>query len=163
MSKQLTSESGIDYIINIADFGNAIGLKNAVLKCLKESDIEKEQIDSLILLYQELAKKKTSGNELTPDVIMSVLNSKNMHIESILNTLKNVFIELDTSSDIYAIIWKCLSRCLYDSEKVTKDTFEKEEHRADFYEVVYACIAENIRPFLKNLLSALSKATSMTK
>ena len=159
MTKQLISESGIEYEINCADFVNAIAMKNAVLNCIKNSNIEKEQIDSLILLYQTLITKKQTGNITAEDVIKT-LKQKGMHFETLINGIKNAFIELDTSSEIYSIIWKCLLRCTYDSERITDKTFEKEEARADFYEVIYACITENIHPFLKNLISVLSKVVS---
>lgn len=161
MTKQCTSESGINYEINCADLGNSIQLKNAVLKCIQKSDIQKEQIDSIILFYQELQKKK-DGSKIQIEEIIAALKKKNMHFETLLNGIKNIFIELDTSDEVYQVIWKCLSRCNYNAERIDQRTFEKEEYRADFYEVVYACIAENVRPFLKNLFSALSKAVSKT-
>lgn len=161
MTKRLVSESGVDYEINCADFGNALQMKNAVLKCIQNSNIEKEQIDSIVLLYQTLSAKKNNEGVAADDIIKA-LSKKGMHFETLLNGLKNAFIELDTSSAIYEIIWKCLSRCTYDGERITQNIFEKEEARADFYEIVYACIAENIRPFLKNLISVLSKVVFKT-
>lgn len=161
MTKQCISKNGINYEINCADLVNSIQLKNAVLKCIQKSDIQKEQIDSIILFYQELQKKK-DGSKIQIEEIIAALKKKNMHFETLLNGIKNIFIELDTSDEVYQVIWKCLSRCNYNAERIDQRTFEKEEYRADFYEVVYACIAENIRPFLKNLFSALSKAVFKT-
>ena len=160
MTKQLISESGIDYEINCADLKNALEMKDAVLKCIKNSDIQKEQIDSVLLLYQTLKTK--NGDGIVIEDITKALKQKNMHFETLINGLKNAFIELDTSTEIYSIIWKCLARCTYNGERIDIKTFEKEENRADFYEVVYACIIENIRPFLKSLISVLSKVVFQT-
>ena len=76
-----------------------------------------------------------------------------MHAESLINGIKNIFIEFDTSPEIYAVLWKCLARCTYNGERITKSVFEKEEARADFYEIMMACILKNIRPFIKSLIS----------
>ena len=160
MTKQLVSENNIEYEINCADLGNALAMKNAVLKCIKNSDVQKEQIDSILLLYQTLKNK--NGDGIVIEDITKALKQKNMHFETLLNGLKNAFIELDTSDEIYGIIWKCLSRCTYNGERIDIKTFEKDENRADFYEVVYACIIENIRPFLKSLISVLSKVVFQT-
>ena len=60
---------------------------------------------------------------------------------------------IDTSDAVLAAIWPCLARCTYNANKITPDTFEKPETREDYYSVINACVVENLRPFMKGLIS----------
>lgn len=162
-TEKFTSESGIDYEINCADWETVLQLKNAVWQCIKNSDIEKEQIDSLILFLTGThpAKKKATATTFDEKNILNSLKQKDMHFESLINGIKNAFIELDTSSEIYTVLWKCLSRCTYNGERITKSIFEQEEAREDFYEIMIACILKNIRPFIKSLILQLKSLNNM--
>lgn len=61
---------------------------------------------------------------------------------------------VDTSPAVLAALWPCLAQCLYNDAKVTPETFEAEGAREDYYEVLNACVTENLRPFMKGLNSA---------
>lgn len=54
-------------------------------------------------------------------------------------------------------VLECAERCIYVyngvSQKITLDLFDKEEYRADFYEVMIKIAIANIKPFLANLLT----------
>lgn len=63
---------------------------------------------------------------------------------------------LDVAPEVYAALWPCLMQCTYDLEKITPKTFESPTAREDYYEVINACVEENIRPFFKGLGSAFS-------
>ncbi len=62
---------------------------------------------------------------------------------------------VDSSKPVMDAIFKCLARCTYDGQRITKETFERVEARKDFYDVAFACLQENIGPFFENLLSKL--------
>lgn len=83
------------------------------------------------------------------------MNLKNAIIREIGNDkFQATFI--DSTPAIYAAIWPCLLKCNYNGQKITKATFEEPKVREDYYEVINACVEENLRPFLKGLGSAFN-------
>lgn len=56
-----------------------------------------------------------------------------------------------SSKKIEEAIWKCLERARYNEVKVNKNTFESEEARQDYLEVLLEVAKENIAPFMKSL------------
>lgn len=75
-----------------------------------------------------------------------------------LNTLKNAAFQLLQSDAVEACVFGCMARCLYEGQKITKDTFEKPEARADYLPVAWEVMKANLSPFFKNL--GLSSPTS---
>ncbi len=73
-----------------------------------------------------------------------------------INSLLPLFFQIDSSPSVNIALAQCLSRCTYNSEKITEKTFEVVAAREDYYEVVLACLKENISPFFKGLLSRLN-------
>lgn len=73
-----------------------------------------------------------------------------------INGLLPLFFQLDSSPAVNLALGQCLGRCTYNSEKITDKTFEAVSAREDYYEVVLACLKENIAPFFKGLLSKLN-------
>lgn len=63
---------------------------------------------------------------------------------------------VDSSPVVYDCLFKCLARCTYDGQKITEATFEDVSAREDYYEIVLACLKENLSPFFKGLISKLS-------
>ncbi len=64
---------------------------------------------------------------------------------------------VDSSDAVDAAIWPCLVRCLYNGEKITEQTFDKSSARADYYDIVIACVKENLGPLAQSLLSKLAE------
>lgn len=60
---------------------------------------------------------------------------------------------VDSSPEVYAAIWPCLSRCTYNGEKITKKTFEPVEARKDYYDILIECVKVNVSPFFESVLS----------
>lgn len=62
-----------------------------------------------------------------------------------------------SSKKIDSCLETCFKRCTYDSGKgdlkIDKDTFEPEENREDYIQVVLCVVKENITPFLKSLFA----------
>ena len=67
------------------------------------------------------------------------------------NFLKDLFCIGMSSKNIEEKIWKCMSRCLYNGEKVTTDVFEPVEARNDYFMVMFEVAKENLMPFTKSL------------
>lgn len=67
------------------------------------------------------------------------------------------------SKEVRELIFKCLARCTYDGQKITKQTFEDPESRKDYYEVIFACLKENLSPFFEGLISQLSPFVGAAK
>lgn len=71
-----------------------------------------------------------------------------------------VAMSVASSKEIRETLFKCLARCTYDGQKITKNTFEDVGSRKDFYEVSFACLKENIGLFIEPLISLLSPMLS---
>jgi hypothetical protein len=132
MATDLITASGAKVRVTAAPFGDAMALKNALVRELANSGIS--------LSSKVLADLQAFGAQADVDV----------------GTLMAHFMRLDSSPLVNDAIAKCLERCTYNSMKITADTFEDVDARGDYYEIVFACVKENITPFLKGLASKLS-------
>jgi hypothetical protein len=65
---------------------------------------------------------------------------------------------VDASDAVDAALAPCLARCLRDGQKIVDATFDDVEARADYYDIVVACIKENLSPLVVSLFSKLSEA-----
>ena len=72
-----------------------------------------------------------------------------------LSVLLNAALLIDSSEEVDAALYKCLIRCTRDKVKITPSTFDTIEGRKDYYEIVTACIKENLAPLFESLLSVL--------
>lgn len=66
-----------------------------------------------------------------------------------------IALAVDSSDTVYDCMFKCLVRCTYDGQKITEATFEDVNSRQDYYEIVIACLKENLLPFFGGLVSKL--------
>jgi hypothetical protein len=123
---EFETASGAKVKINVADFISSMKLKKAIVEAVKESDVDIAKID--------------------------LDNLKVGAIDSILQ----IVLTADSSDNVQDAIFKCLERCTYNSEKITKDIFEPVEAREDYYEIVIACLKENLTPFFKPLFLKLN-------
>ena len=126
---EFTTQNGVKVKINPADFVISMKLKNAVLKAVKDSGVDVSKIDL----------KKITAASLQP--------------------ILEVVLYADTNEAVESSLFKCLERCTYNGEKIIRDTFEPIEAREDYYEIVIACLKENLSPFFKNLISKLRSLT----
>lgn len=69
----------------------------------------------------------------------------------IFEALKNGILQLLGSQAFEDSVYECLSRCLYNGDKVTRQTFEDETARGDFLPCVVEVTKFNVLPFVKNL------------
>lgn len=70
-----------------------------------------------------------------------------------LDMIKNVVSRLVSSDTIEEALWICIGRATYNNVKITKDTFEDEKARGDYFLVMKEVLGFNLRPFVKNLAS----------
>lgn len=131
---EFTSKSGIKVRIEPSTFANAIDLKTKIEKALLKENIDVANVD---IDFDKIRKGI---------IDMAVISS-----------LSKVMMIIDSSDEVHKAIFVCLERCLYNSEKITLETFEPIEARADYYEILMACIKENLSPFLKTLFAKLPK------
>lgn len=134
MKEFIASNTGKTVRINVAPFALGIELKNELLKLVKE---------------QTLAG--------TIKVDKADLLDKEIDVTKVLDFVKNALIGMETSKSVQDIIEKCLSYCTYDGvHKINTPLFDTicPDAREDYYEIIIACIEENLRPFMKSLVSA---------
>lgn len=70
------------------------------------------------------------------------------------NTLQ-VALKVESSKEVYDAVFSCLGRCTYNGSKITEATFEDENARQDYLDIVCACINKNMEPFKKKHPSQL--------
>ena len=82
---------------------------------------------------------------------------KDVDLTGIIEFVKNTLLSLDGSDEFNDAIFECLKYCTYKSTfKIDRDLFDNKtipEAREDYYEIIFACVEENLRPFMKSLVS----------
>lgn len=72
------------------------------------------------------------------------------------NFYKDMFCVAMTSKKIEEAIWICFQRVTIDGLKIDDQSFEKVEHRDDYFTACYEVGRENIQPFTKSLYAKYS-------
>jgi hypothetical protein len=67
------------------------------------------------------------------------------------NLLKDIVCSAVASDKIEGCIWDCMKKCVYNDSRITKETFEPEEARQDYYVALLEVAKENLIPFTKSL------------
>ena len=135
---EFTTESGAEVKINMADFIDSSRLRVAVLGAIKDSGVEISKID---------IDKLMSG--IKDDMGAAVKSGA-------LDSLLDLVISLDCSEKVNNEIFNCLKRSTYNSEKITKSTFDSEDARGDYYHIIIMCLKVHLAPFFKTLFSKLN-------
>ena len=133
MKKEIKLQnSGKMLIINTASTAEVKYLKNVLLEEIKKYPIGLKLLGSTESVFD-----------------------KQVDFTSVFDFIKNVLISVDISETAENAIFECLKHCVYDrTHKITLDLFDEiEEAREDYYEIIFACIEENLRPFIKSLVS----------
>ena len=71
------------------------------------------------------------------------------------SVLISTALSVDSSEAVDAALWACLVRCTRNKEKITPATFNTEEGRQDYYEIMLECLKVNFSPLFGSLLSVL--------
>lgn len=101
-------------------------------------------------LKKAVAKGLTGKNFMNTDAT-SLMDIK---LDSILQLL----VDIDTSDEFETAVLECLKCCIYDKGgknlRITAQLFDDiPEAREDYYEIITKCCEENLRPFIKSLVS----------
>lgn len=130
------TNTGNRIVINCATIKDVQALKNVILKELKNNPIG-------------LQLEKNSQDLLQREIDFT----------GIIDFAKNTLIGIDTSQEFHDALYNCLKYCTYKTTyKIDESLFDNEqvpEAREDYYEIMFACVWENLRPFSKSLLSVL--------
>lgn len=144
MKEFKAANTGNKIIINCAPVKDVLRLKEVILK---------EMIKHPLGL--KIKDKQGDFKELL---------EKEVDIVGVIDFIKNTVLSIDTSQDFSEAIFECLKYCTYKSTyKIDMDLFDNKsvpEAREDYYEIIAACIEENLRPFAKSLISMWKTLTS---
>lgn len=135
MKDFFAKNSGKRIVINPAPYKSVINLKRVLLNEIKNNSIG----------------LKISGDS------KNVLD-KTIDFTGCIDFIKNILIGAETNIEIENALNECLSYCTYNTvEQITPQLFDKEQQaREDYYEIIIACIEENLSPFIKSLASEWS-------
>lgn len=82
---------------------------------------------------------------------------KEIDFTGVVDFIKNTLIGIDTSDEFLEAIYDCLQYCTYKQVyKINEELFDNEqvpEARKDYYEIIFSCVEENLRPFIQSLIS----------
>jgi hypothetical protein len=96
--------------------------------------------------------------------ILSEVKTVNIELSMELPALfKDVFCIGFSSPKIEAALQKCFTRCLYNEQKISDDTFEPVAAREDYTTVCVEVTKENIGPFLKSLYAEFQTALKIAE
>lgn len=130
---------------NCTETGNAV-----VINCAPMKDVQKLKK----VIFNEI-RKSPIGIKLTDGD--KTFFEKEIDFTGVIDFLKNTLIGIDTSDDFNEAIFQCLQYCTYKKVyKIDEALFDNEvvpEARQDYYEIIFACIEENLRPFIRSLIS----------
>lgn len=79
------------------------------------------------------------------------------------NLFKDLFCTLLASKKVEAQVWECMKKATYNNIRITEDTFEPEEARQDYFEVMMNVAKENVMPFMKSLSAQYAPILEMLK
>lgn len=106
-----------------------------------------------------LKKKLESGAEL--EVTMAGFEECMNLDEAVKAELAGIDFDKESTITFYAklsgsrrlkeALWPCMLRATYNGQKITKETFEPEQARADFFPVAQEVLVFNLRPFFQGL------------
>lgn len=134
MKEFTCTNTGNKVVINTASFKDVQKLKQVILNEFKKSPIGVKLI----------GKDKT-------------LFEKDIDFTGVIDFIKNTIIGIETSEEFNDAIFACLQYCTYKKVyKIDEALFDNEAvpgARDDYYEILVACIEENLCPFIKSLIS----------
>ena len=126
--------TGNRIVINPAPYKTVLNLKRVLLNEIKNNSI---------------------GLKISAD---KTVLEKTIDFTGCIDFIKNILIGAETNIEIENALNDCLSYCTYKTvHKITPELFDNEpEAREDYYEIIVSCIEENLKPFMKSLVSEWS-------
>ncbi len=134
-----TTKSGKEVRLEIADWEKVSELKSAIMTSLAKSDFS---VMDIATAFQKKDEDISENGELIDSIFKAILF-------------------LGGSKDIDKAVISCLERSLYNHQRITQETFNSPEARADYYEIFISCIKVNLAPFFASLTSQLGAFQKM--
>jgi hypothetical protein len=108
-------------------------------------------------LLKAIARELAQVNFDLGDLDLKEISGKDI------NVLKNAVFQLLQSDAVETAVMKCAEKCLYNNERITSETFSKEDDRPAYLPVVWEVMKANLSPFFAGLnLSSLTSASPPT-
>jgi hypothetical protein len=130
--------SGALVEINLVDFDTAYDLQTAIIKAIREGGL---------INVNEIDLSNVYSADWRP--------------------FAGMFMDVLISKEVKEMIFKVLEKCTYKDkkgeERITKETFEAEDRRGDFFDVAFKVATENVRPFWSRLFSRLQAEVEKKK
>ena len=123
---EFETESGAQAVIRPAAFQDAMALRKAIVSELKNVDTDFD------------------------------VDISNIDGAALMEKLPKLVFAVDSSEKVESALFACLRKCTRNGEKVTPQTFDNPEAWEDYYPIAIACMKENLRPFIKGLVSSLN-------
>jgi len=137
-----TAPSGAKIEMTLSDYSLCWDLLKAVLRAVRQGGVSKK---------------------IPEDVQLSDLSKLSDANLQDLGGLADAVIDIVTSIEVEELIYKCMNRCTYNNERITRATFEPEDKRGDFLFVAWEVGRANVRPFGSHLTSGLKNAFQQEK
>lgn len=130
-----------------------------IINCAKVREVQRlKQVILNEVKKNPLGIKLSSGEGLF---------EKEMDFTGVIDFIKDTLISIDTSEEFNEAIFECLKYCTYKTVyKIDEALFDNEEipeAREDYYEIITACVEENLRPFFKSLISTWKTHSNLTE
>ncbi len=129
MNERKTLASGRVLLLQLSSFAVSSRLRKVVMTELKQVNLKDVM--------------KLAGG-MTPDQLLA---SGDLPID----TLKDLVCQFLASDAVESALWDCMKVCQYQGEKITTETFENEDARADYLPAAWEVMVLNLAPFFKGL------------
>ncbi len=103
------------------------------------------------------------ANALYKAVLAEGVKVKIEGFDSVENAIKDAFCIAMSSPLIESCVKACMARATYKGLKITDETFEPMDARADYTEVFSAVMKETLKPFTKSLYAQFKEALDQLK
>lgn len=129
MNEKKTFASGKAIVLQLSEFRVSARLRKVVAKEIRTID------------FKEVMKL---AGGLSPEELLAKGDLP-------IDTLKDLACQLLASDEVEEALWECMKVCQYNGERITPETFEPEDARADYLPAAWEVMVLNLAPFFKGL------------
>jgi len=134
--------SGAKVEVTLSDYSTSCDLMKAVLRAIRQGGV---------------------GSKIPENIQLSDLSKlTNANLQD-LGGFADAVIDVITSKEVEELIFKCMERCTYKDERISRSTFEPEDRRGDFLFIAWEVGKANVRPFGSHLTSGLKNIFQQKK
>jgi len=139
---KFTAPSGAKVEMTLSDYSTSFDLMKAVMKAVRQGGV---------------------GSKIPKDIQLSDLAKLKEANLNDLGGLADAIIDIITSREVEELVFKCMERCSYDNERISRSTFEPEDRRGDFLFIAWEVGRANVLPFGSHLTSGLKNIFQQEK